>query len=192
MDITVEINEDLLNEGEKNRLIGCLDGSEEQIGEILQNIIKASFNEYKEMLLGKGLPTRADEIKQHRLLHLIKYYFNGKLPTETQVSLMFQLTESESRSLIKNVKTRFRYQLEKEISHTLQDVVSSWRITDEREYYEVVIESDNIHEELNRIITVRNPSLEPIKKLPSAARKFKITADTYQLLKEQLIESERT
>lgn len=189
MEVTVRLDEEILNESEKNRLIGCLDVSNEQLDEILQDIIKASFNEYKEMLLGKGLPTRADEIKQHRLLHLIKYYFKGKIPTETQVSLMFQLTESESRSLIKNVKTRFRYQLEKEISNTLQDVVSSWGISDEREYYEVVIESDNIHEELNRIITVRNPSLEPIKKLPSAARKFKISVDTYQLLKEQLMEN---
>ena len=82
MEVTVRLDEEILNESEKNRLIGCLDVSNEQLDEILQDIIKASFNEYKEMLLGKGLPTRADEIKQHRLLHLIKYYFKGKIPTE--------------------------------------------------------------------------------------------------------------
>lgn len=50
----------------------------------LKHVTLAALMEYKEMSLRNGLPTRADEIK---------HYFQGAMPTETEVSLMFQLTE---------------------------------------------------------------------------------------------------
>ena len=117
----------------------------------MKGIIMASFIEYKDMLLGNGLPTRADEIKQHRLFHLIKHHFKGRIPNESEVSRMFQLTESESRSLIKNVRTRFRYQLENEINNTLKEVIVACSLNNDK--YETIIQSDNVLEELNRILT---------------------------------------
>lgn len=146
----------------------------------LKDILTAALVEYKEMLLSKGLPTRADEIKQYRLFYLIKYYFKGVIPTEGQVSFMFQITESESKALIKNVTTRFRYQLEDEIAATLEMVFDNCEVSanDENEY-ETVIYSDNVLDELSRILTNISPVLQPIKKVRNANRKYCMPKDTY-------------
>ena len=178
MNITIDISEDILNEDDKQRLKETLNYGDEELN--MNGIILASFIEYKDMLLGNGLPTRADEIKQHRLFHLIKHYFRGRIPNEAEVSRMFQLTEAESKSLIKNVRTRFRYQLENEIKNTLKEVILACIKNEDK--YEVVIQSDNVLEELNRILTQVNPVLEPIKKVRDSSRKYSMTEDTYNAL----------
>lgn len=177
MDITLNLSEEILNESDKQRLKNTLSiESEDEI----EGIVMASFIEYKDMLLGNGLPTRADEIKQYRLFNLIKYYFRGRIPSESEVSRMFQLTERESKSLIKNVRTRFRYQLEDEIKYTLKKSLEECNYINDR--YEVIIHSDNVLEELNRIISEINPSLEPIKKVRDSSRKYYMSEDTYDVL----------
>jgi len=154
--------------------------SEEDFSVAVGKIALAALTEYKEMLLGKGLPTRADEIKQHRLLHLVKHFYLGIIPTETEVSAMFQLTESESKSLIRNVKTRFRYQLESEIFNTSRaTLTSAERVED---LHRVVIQSDNVLEELNRIIALNAPNFYPITKTRNSARQYDISLDSYVLL----------
>lgn len=178
MNLTLEIPESILNESEKQRLMDTLNMEEELD---MKGIIMASFIEYKDMLLGNGLPTRADEIKQHRLFHLIKQHFRGRIPNESEVSRMFQLTETESKSLIKNVRTRFRYQLESEINNTLKEVVENCSLNIDK--YETIIQSDNVLEELNRILTQVNPSLEPIKKVRDSSRKYTMSEDTYNALR---------
>lgn len=188
MNITLDIPEYILNEDNKQRLKNTLNTGDEDLN--MNGIILASFLEYKDMLLGNGLPTRADEIKQHRLFHLIKHYFRGRIPNEAEVSRMFQLTESESKSLIKNVRTRFRYQLESEINNTLKQVMLEYTKNDDK--YEVIIQSDNVLEELNRILTQVNPVLEPIKKVRDSSRKYSMAEDTYNALKRHfdLVNSE--
>ncbi|NMB18828.1 MAG: hypothetical protein GX984_05170, partial [Erysipelothrix sp.] len=97
--ITIQLTNDLLDETEIQKLMTLFNcQSDEEFNLALKNVILAALTEYKEMLLGKGLPTRADEIKQHRLFHLVKHYFQGVMPTEAEVSSMFQLTETESRA----------------------------------------------------------------------------------------------
>lgn len=178
MEVTLNIPENILNNDEIQRLKDTLNIENEVE---MKGIIMASFIEYKDMLLGNGLPTRADEIKQHRLLHLIKHHFKGRIPNESEVSRMFQLTEGESKSLIKNVRTRFRYQLENEIKSTLKDVIDKCILKQDK--YEVIIQSDNVLEELNRILSDINPVLEPIKKIRDSSRNYTIALDTYEALK---------
>lgn len=177
--------EKIINDEESiklKRLFNSQDESEFNLS--LENIALAAMTEYKEMLLGKGLPTRADEIKQHRLLHLVKFYFRGTIPTEAQVSSMFQLTESESKALIRNVKTRFRYQLETEIINTLLHTIELAELVDNKHH--VVIQSDNVLEELNRIISTNAPNLDPVTKIKNSARKYQISEDAYEFLTHHL------
>ncbi len=183
--INLQLTNDYLTEEEieKLKILFKTDDTEE-FNLAIKNIAVAALTEYKEMLLGKGLPTRADEIKQHRLLHLIKHYFQGRIPTEAEVSSMFQLTETESRALIRNVRTRFRYQLESEILNTLQQTIVSSEFNNDT--YHVVIQSDNVLEELNRLVSTNAPQLDPISKVRGSARKYQISEDTYELLNNAL------
>lgn len=183
--ITIQLTNDLLDEQEIQKLMTLFNcQSDEEFNLALKNVILAALTEYKEMLLGKGLPTRADEIKQHRLFHLVKHYFQGVMPTEAEVSSMFQLTETESRALIRNVRTRFRYQLEAEILNTLQQTITSAELNEDKYY--VVIQSDNVLEELNRVVSTNAPQLDPITKVRGSARKYQISEDTYELLRNVL------
>lgn len=187
--INLQLTTNFLSEEEIQKLkILFKSNSEEEFNFALKNIALAALTEYKEMLLGKGLPTRADEIKQHRLFHLIKHYFQGIIPTEADVSSMFQLTESESRSLIRNVRTRFRYQLENEIINTLQQTITSAQQNGDS--YDVVIQSDNVVEELNRLISTNAPQLDPITRDRKSARKYIISEDTYDFLQSLLLINE--
>lgn len=183
--VNINLHDSLFSQEERVRLcnlFGIENGDNNEFKDAIEQISHAAIVEYKEMLLGKGLPTRADEIRQHRLLHLIKYYFLGRIPTEVEVSAMFQLTETESRSLIKSVKTRFRYELLQEISQTLRCVIESATQRNEGEPYKVVIQSDNVLEELNQIIEKEAPHCYPITKCRSTARTYEITEDSYQVI----------
>ena len=83
--------------------------------------------------------------------------------------------------LIKNVRTRFRYQLESEINNTLKQIVEDCNLNSDK--YETIIQSDNVLEELNRILTQVNPVLEPIKKVRDSSRKYAMSEDTYNALR---------
>ena len=181
----IELNDQMFSNEEKQRLCSLFGITiEDEVGfqTAITKLVGAALTEYKEMLLGKGLPTRADEIRQHRLLHLIKYYYAGRIPTEVEVSSMFQLTDSESRSLIKSVRTRFRYELLNEINFTLKNIVRSANQLRRGESYRVVIQSDNVLEELNQIIEKEAPHSYPISRARGTAKTYEITEDSYQVL----------
>lgn len=124
MPIHIELPDGFFGDDERERLKALFKVQDDQgFSAALGRVVCAALDEYKEMFLGKRLPSRADEIRQHRLFHLIKHFFVGRLPSEAEVSSMFQLTHSRSRSLLRFVMTRFRYDLEEEIRNTLRDAV---------------------------------------------------------------------
>jgi len=142
------------------------------------NVTNAALSEYKQMLLGMGLPSRADEILQYRLYYLIKHYFKEKMPTEPQVSSMFQLTPQKSRSIIRSVITRFRFDLENEVENTLKTTVSKAKWNEQKEEFHIVIRSYNIVDQLNRIIENEAPDLDPVRKVQVQARTYRISEDS--------------
>ncbi|MFA9397401.1 MAG: hypothetical protein ACERKV_03930 [Clostridiaceae bacterium] len=186
MTITLNIDENLISTEEKDRLKILFgipnDEDNSKFEEQLQNITKAALVEYKQMLLGIELPTRAEEIKQYRLLHLIEYYFHDRIPTETEVSSMFQLTNSQSKSLIKNVLSKFHFQIEEILKNTMKSVLKGFSSTNPNREYTGIIQSDNIRDELNRIILRENPNLKLITLVRNSAAKYEIAEDSYDLL----------
>ena len=183
MPIHVEIPDDFFTVDERTKLEELFSSRDEgEFHEAISKVILASLAEYKDMFLGMGLPSRADEIKQHRLFHLTKKYFDVRLPSEAEVSSMFQLTQTRSRSLIQYMMTRFRYQLEFEIRNTLIQNLREASIYEDNEEFRVVIQSDNVLEELNRIIATIAPRLDPIRKVRKMSRTYSISEDSYQAL----------
>lgn len=174
MELDGIFNEDEIKKFKK--VIGLKDTDDPS--EAILQITNAALNEYKQMLLGMGLPSRADEILQYRLYYLIKHYFNGKIPTEPQVSSMFQLTPQRSRSLIRAVMTRFRFDLENEVENTLRKTVSKAKWDDQNGEFRIVIRSYNIVEQLNRIIESKAPDLDPVRKIQLQARTYRISEDS--------------
>ena len=183
MSFNIEIPDDFFSEDEQNKLMNLFETKDDpKFSKALQKVVHAALSEYKEMFLGIGLPSRADEIQQHRLFYLIKHYFEDRLPSEAEVSSMFQLTQSRSKNLIRLVMTRFHYDLEMEIKNTLKKTIRKAELNDKGTEYRVIIQSDNVLEELNRIIAVEAPRFDPVRKVRNMSRTYSISEDSYEVL----------
>lgn len=187
MEINVELDDYFFEDDEWIRLKDFFNReTNEELKDDLKKVILSSLSEYKEMFVGRGFPTRADEIRQYRLFYLIKYYFKA-LPSESEVSSMFQETQSRSKSLIRLVLTRFRYDLKDEINNALINTLCSAKKKNKDPSYHVTIQSDIIVEELNRIINKKAPKCLIIKKVSGTGRNYSISEDSYDKLKKLLI-----
>ena len=187
MKVQFEIPEKYLEPAEIEKLKELFNiKDDKEFEEAINKIVLASLKEYVDMFSGMGLPSRADEIRQHRLHHLIKYYFPNRIPSEAEVSSMFQLTQTRSRALIEQTITRFHYDLEPEITHTLIDAVNEAQFDEDNHYYTVVIQSDNVLERLNLIIAKEAPKLDPIRKVRNMTRTYTISEDSNDVLRKFL------
>lgn len=82
MQISFTIDADAFELEQKEPVKKTLRIGDAEIAHALQRIAKASLTEYLKMLVEGGMPSRADEAKQDRLLYLIQNYFGQTLPTE--------------------------------------------------------------------------------------------------------------
>lgn len=146
----------------------------------LEHICTAASAEYLDMILGKQLPTRANEIHERRLFHLLKHYFRGRIPSEAEVSALFQVTQSASRTLIRNVRTKFKYDLEEEVKNTVQQILRTAEFMSDE--YRIVVQSDNILEELRQTVSLYAPQLGQITKVKNSAGIYSVPEDTFILL----------
>ncbi len=125
---------------EEIRIISeCLGTKKTDISAVLANIAKTALMEYIKMFKEKGLPTRADEVMQERLFFLLSYYYKDRLPLESEISAIFQLTQSQSATLLRNTISRYRIKIQGYITNTLQAVIRSAKKNTENDQFEMVI-----------------------------------------------------
>ena len=184
MEITFEIDDVEFEQEYKELVKKTLKIEDTELQAAINKIAKASLTEYLTMLVEGGMPNRADEAKQDRLLYLIQSYFQEALPTESQISTMFQLTQSQSKTLLKNTVSRFRHKLDDVLINTMKSVINSADYANEM--YLVVINSDVVKDELNMLITQNEPTFKPIIKRKGSAGQFEISEDSYALICREL------
>lgn len=180
MKITYEIDDKNFENNQRELVKKTLKIKDENIQEALNKIGKASLTEYLKMLVEGGMPSRADESKQDRLLYLIEWYFCDSLPTESQISTIFQLTQSQSKTLLKNTVSRYRNKLDNVLVNTMKKVLEATEAS--KEIFLVVISSDVVKDELNMIITQNEPTFKSITKRKGSAGQYEISEDSYALL----------
>ncbi|EPL6454033.1 hypothetical protein N0G65_001161 [Providencia rettgeri] len=184
MEITFQIDDQEFEREQKELVKKTLKIEDDDIQVALNKIARASLTEYLTMLIEGGMPNRADEAKQDRLLYLIQSYFEESLPTESQISTIFQLTQSQSKTLLKNTVSRFRHKLDDVLASTMRTVIESADYVNDM--YLVVISSDVVKDELNMLITQNEPTYKPITKRKGSAGQFEISEDSHTLLCREL------
>lgn len=184
MSITIEIPENILSVEECKTIIACL-GLKETKGpnEVIAKIGLCALLEYKKMFLESGLPTKADEVRQERLFFLIKGIYIESLPTEQQVSTIFQLSTSRSKSLLRNTIASYRNQLRNQIVESVRIVLSDSK-QDDNGNYQIAIKSDTIKEEINSFLMQNKPTLQKLTATRGSAGLFTCAEDTYDFLAE--------
>lgn len=74
---------------------GC---SDSELPDRLARIAAAAYEDYLEMIQGVPLPSRTEEVRERRLLHLLKKYAtDGVLLKENEIAAMFQTRDRQSR-----------------------------------------------------------------------------------------------
>lgn len=187
MDITITLTLAELSAADQTLIKESLGiTTQQELEDALTKITKASFMEYLKMFKEKGLPTRADEMQQERLFFLLLYYYENTLPSENELSSIFQLTQSQSRTLLRNTKSRYRTKISTFIKNTLLETINSATQAAINEPYEFICTSPTTVEELNLIISQKGPTLAPINKIRNLASKYSCAIDTYNLLQQEL------
>lgn len=187
MTITISVTNAEFSTSDKQLIQECLGLTPLEVDAALVKLCKTSFMEYIKMFKEKGLPTRADEVQQERLFFLLNYFFENRLPSENEISSIFQLTPSQSKTLLRNTKSRYRTKINTFIKRTLLETINSATQPNVGDPYEFVCVSPTTVEELNLIISQKGPELQPIEKIRGLASKYTCAVDTFNLLQTELV-----
>ncbi len=153
----------------------------------LADFVGAAEEEYVRMILGQHVYTRGQDIKIYRLSLMIKHAFYGRLPTEGQISALFQTTASESRSLLRAVRAKYQYELRQAITASLKTALTRATRDDGDGSWTMVCESDNIVDALNDAITRHDGGLPKIRRSAGTAGAYEIANSTYQALTTKIL-----
>jgi hypothetical protein len=178
-----------LNQAEKQQLAQILGCSVQELRGKLEEIGVAALSEYTEMFLGRKVFTRGSDMREFRLFSLIKRRYNDRLPTEDEVSALFQTTSSQSRSLLRAVVSKYQYELTEVIEAALKGAVAS--IAQEpgaqagADWY-LDAQSEYVVEALNHRIAATDPSLGRLTREQGTASRYVVRPATRGALKAAL------
>lgn len=183
MDITASID---LGEQEETRLARILECDRGDLSEVLAPYASAALAEYVRMFLGERVYTRGSDIREYRLLLLIKHVLDGAVPDDSYVSALFQTNAGQSRGLIRAVLSKFQYEVEAGVQGTVKDVVDRGRREGDSDVWTVIIRSGNVVDALNRQIEVLSGALPLVTRTPGTGARYEIKRSTYLRLCEAL------
>lgn len=175
-----------LNSSERRQLATTLGCATETVSSKIKEITNAAQEEYLRMALGQRVFTRGQDIREYRLYLLIVHVFGGRLPTEQQISSLFQTTTTQSRALLRAVMSKYQYELQDAILNTLREKLEEARQDQNSDGYLITIDSENVIEALNRRITAIDGTLPQISKARGTVSTYEIAASSYKSLVESL------
>ena len=165
--------------GETNLLKSILHCTDAELNDKLNKVAQASFEEYRKMILGQKVFTRGRDIIEFRLFIFIKYFFNGKIPDEQKICDLFQVTATESRSLIKSIMSKYQYDLKDTITNSVKDEVQNITKMANGNDYKISIQNQYFKDELNRILGSIDTSLPIIEKEKGTISTYVVKASSY-------------
>jgi hypothetical protein len=166
--------------GEKELLKSILHCEDHEFNEKLNKVASAAFEEYRKMILGQKVFTRGRDIIEYRLFIFIKYFFGGKIPEEQKICDLFQVTATETRSLIRSIMSKYQYELRETIITSVREEVQKIVKDEHGEDYKISIQNQYIKDELNRILGTLDTSLPIIEKDKGTISTYIIKPSSYQ------------
>ncbi len=157
----------------------------DDIDELFRRLLYASEEEYSSQLLNDGRISTINEMYQYRLFLYVKHIFDWKIPSEFEVSQIFNIPNTAASTLIKNMKSRYQFQLVQSFKDTLNTILDEIDLAnpdeiDGENYYKVNIRSRQLVREINELIAILDPSLEGLKRYNNISTYFKIAEQTRQ------------
>jgi len=160
-------------------ILNCDDNT---IEPVLSKVGKAAITEYYKMILGDKVFTRGKDMQEFRLLNLVKYYFDGQIPSEQQISGLFQIKITESRGLISALISKYQYELQDNIKSSLRKKLDEKAMKNGDTDYKIPLDSTFYKDELNKILTNKDPKLPMIEKDTQTSGNYTIKPSSYDAL----------
>ena len=162
-----------------SQILGCTEG---ELPEKLDSFSKAATEEYVRMVLGQRVFTRGQDVREYRLYLLIRHVFEGQLPTEQQISALFQTTTSQSRALLRAVMSKYQYELQEAIQSSLKAALATASRSNDTEPWTLTVDSENVIEALNRRLAAKDGTLPQIVRARNTITTYEIQNSAYQKL----------
>lgn len=182
MEIKIDID---LNGDEEEQLAQILGCDAEDLEDNLVPFFEAASEEHIKMYLGQRVFTRGSDFKEYRLFLLINHAFDG-IPSEQEISNLFQTTITQSRSLVRSVMSKYQYELSNIIKETLSEVINEAEQIDDDDSgkYYVTIGNKSIVEAINLKLSSIDGTLPQIKKKRNSVNNYEIKPSSYNKLVE--------
>jgi len=184
MNITVTIS---LPAEEQQKLATILGCQESQLPHSLSAYGSAAISEYISMFLGQKVFRRGADINEYRLFLLITMALGSRIPDEQEVCRLFQTSATESRALIRAVMSKYQYLLGQAIDTSLRAVLEQAHQDGDHGPFSVTINSQNVVEELNRVLAAIDGSLHQITKKRGSVSTYDIAPASYARLRERIL-----
>lgn len=186
MEVTISLTDEDFDVGQRKLVREALGlDTDADLARAMKRLCKAAVVEYINMFVEKGMPSRADEVRQDRLYFLICHYYQNRVPPETEISSIFQLTSSQSRSLLRNTRSRYRTKIGPQVNASAKAIITRARKNTDTGHWEMLINSEVILEELNLVVGKKGPTLKPVHLKRGSAGQYEAEEDTYRLLKAE-------
>lgn len=164
MEFTVELEVD---DADLARLEAATGLKAQKLAEALPGHARAAFAEYVAQYLGKRSLSRGADILEHRLHLLIRNAFDNEIPTETQVSGLFQTTSTQSRTLIRNTLSRYRFDLAAALRTTVKKTLENAK--PDNHHFLLDVQSSQVLDALKTTLEQNYPNEAPITRTPDAS-----------------------
>ena len=175
-----------LDASERRRLAAILQCKESEVEKRLAPYAAAALEEYVRMFIGERVYTRGSDIREYRLFLLMRHVFGG-IPDEGQVSALFQTTTTQSRTLVRSVLSKFRYELEPIVRGSLRAAVGGAEEAEDGTW-RIELRSQNAVDALNELISRLSTRAKPLPLLapnPSGANVYTLANSARNALRKE-------
>jgi hypothetical protein len=173
----------ILSRDEKKQLAATFGCTVAELNREMRGYEEAAKEEFVRMILGQKVFTRGQDIREYRLFLLVKHVFNGHLPDERTISGLFQTSATQSRALLRAVMSKYQYELQEAVATTLKDAVEGAAIVPGGTERQVVCDSENVIEALNRELAKIRGTLPQVTKVRGTVTTYAILEESFNELK---------
>jgi hypothetical protein len=171
---------DRLSEEDRTRLASSFGVAESELDELLAGTARAALQEYLDMFLGRRNPPRISDARELRLLLLVLHVFSSGMPATNVVGDLFQLTPAQARTLVRNTRTKFRF----ELHDRLREAVTAFIDAGEKRGNDTVVEiRDGSLLEYAKELVLRGAGNPPPIEPGDETHRYVLKPATYRVLR---------
>jgi hypothetical protein len=160
-------------------VLGC---NANQLEATLSRYAPAAIQEFIDMFLGVGAITTATEVRERRLVRLIRAVFQAT-PEADEVSRLFNITPSAARSLLRSVAAKHRLELRDQLGAALKAVLDNCQQAGANQPHTVTITNKVLVELLNARLAASNRPRTPVSPSGDSLNGYKIDPGSFTYLR---------